>query len=135
MDQSTRYDCPLTNGNLLDHAAELVSDDAQQTKLSDALREHEQSREEQQRVPFDLLNRVLKIFSRAHQQDGDRAKQRSVRGFKVHHRVEEEEHKHKSQDYTAPRKQGVVADGVLVPEHLHVDINLPIIHLLSVVTP
>ena len=51
----------------------------------------------------------------------------------MNHRVEEEEHEDETEDYAALREQGVVADGVLVPEHLHVHVDLPPVNRFAVV--
>mmetsp|Transcript_27418 Transcript_27418/g.68656 ORF Transcript_27418/g.68656 Transcript_27418/m.68656 type:complete len:362 (+) Transcript_27418:616-1701(+) len=135
LNQDSGNQRPLCDGHGLDDQAQLVGDQAKQTQLGDTLGEHEQSREEQQRVPLHLLQCVLEISRRPHEEYRDGAEERGVRGLEVNHRVQEEQNQHETQDDPRARQEREVADRVPFLELLDVDADILAVQRGAVVPP
>ena len=107
-----------------DERRELIGDGSEQAELGDALGEHKQAREKQQRVPLNFFERVLKLIVASCEKYCDRTENRNVRRFHVHHGVQKEKQNDKNQNRSAANEQVHVAYGILCAQFVDVDVDL-----------
>mmetsp|Transcript_105553 Transcript_105553/g.303566 ORF Transcript_105553/g.303566 Transcript_105553/m.303566 type:complete len:291 (+) Transcript_105553:223-1095(+) len=114
---------PRFNGDKLDQGDQGGCDLPQKAKLGNALGEHEEACEEQQRVPLHLANRIVEVMVVAHHQEQRGTEARAIGGVQMCHGVQKEHQQANAEHRSCLDEELGLLDRVLLLQHLNVYID------------